>query len=329
MKSQKMKAIVCTTYGSPDVLQVQEVEIPSPKDQEILIRVYASAVTKADSMMRRADPFITRLFLGFTRPKKPITGTGFAGEVVALGKAVKAFKLGDQVLGETGVNFGANAEYVCMSEEGLVVHKPNNMSFEEAATLCDGPLTSFNFLKEMANIQKGQKVLINGASGSLGTSAVQLAKYFGAEVTGVCGPSNIEMVKSLGADLVIDYTQEDFSKNGRQYDIIYDTVGKSSYLKSRSSLSPKGVYLCPVLGFSLLFQMLWTSKLSAKKAKFAATGLKPVSELRVLLKTLISLFESKELKTILDRCYPLERTAEAHRYVDTGHKKGNVVVQSI
>ena len=321
-----MKAIVCTKYGSPDFLQFQEVEKPILKDNEVLIRVQATTVTAADSMMRRADPFICRLFLGLMKPKNDITGTGFAGEIQAVGMDVKQFKEGDQVFGETGVSFGANAEFICMPEEGVLALKPTNMTYEEAAPVCDGALTSLNFLSEVIEIQSGQKVLINGASGSLGTAAVQLAKYFGAEVTGVCGPSNIELVKSLGADYVLDYTEKDFTKTGQTYDVIFDTVGKSSFSYCKSTLKQKGVYLSPVLGLSLLFQMLWTLKIGSRKAKFSATGLRTASDLRNLLKKLKELIELGQLKSIIDRRYSLDQVAEAHRYVDKGHKKGNVVI---
>jgi len=302
-----MKAIVSTKYGSPDVLQLKEVEKPIPKDHEVLIRVRAASVTAADGMMRKGTPFYGRLFIGLMRPNNPIPGTGFAGVIETVGKEVKLFKEGDSVFGETGVGFSTNAEYVCVPEEGMLTTLPNNMSYEEAAPVCDGALTSLSFLKDIGKIQSGQRVLINGASGSLGSSAVQIAKNFGAEVTGVCSTTNLEMVKSLGAEKVIDYTKEDFIKTGQTYDIIFDTVGKSSFSR-------------------WLFQMIWTSKVGSKKAKFSATGLRPVSELRALLSELKESIEEGKIKSIIDRSYPLEQTAEAHRYVDKGHKKGNVVI---
>ncbi len=326
MEQKKMKAIVCTKYGSPDYLQLKEVNRPTPKENEVLVKVHASTTTTADTMMRRAEPFISRLFLGFTKPRNDIMGTGFAGKVVAVGSAVRDFNPGDAVFGETGVNFGANAEYVCVPEDGLILRKPTSMSFEEAATICDGPLTSWNFMKELANIQAGQRVLINGASGSLGTAAVQLAKYFGAEVTGVCGPASIALVKSLGADHVIDYTLKDFTKGASKYHVIYDTVGKSSFARSKKVLTENGTYLSPVLNLTLLFQMMFTAIFGTKKALFSATGLRPVTELLPLLQEITKLMASGHLKTIIDKRFPLEKTAEAHRYVDTGHKKGNVVI---
>ncbi|HAX79783.1 MAG TPA: NAD(P)-dependent alcohol dehydrogenase [Cyanobacteria bacterium UBA11372] len=321
-----MKAIVCTKYGSPDVLELKEVEKPNPKENEVLIRVYAASATAADCMMRQGTPFYGRIFLGLMKPKNPITGTGFAGVIEAVGKEVKLFKAGDSVFGETGIGFSTNAEYVCLPEDGVLATLPHNMTYEEAAPLCDGALTSWSFLKDIGKIQSGKSVLINGASGSLGSAAVQIAKYFGAEVTGVCSTTNLEMVKSLGADKVIDYTKEDFTKTEQRYDIIFDTVGKSSFSRCQDSLRENGVYLSPVLSLPLLFQMIWTSKIGNKKAKFSATGLRPVSELRVLLNELKDCIEAGKIKSIVDRSYPLKQTAEAHRYIETGHKKGNVVI---
>ncbi|MFQ5572453.1 MAG: NAD(P)-dependent alcohol dehydrogenase [Rhodothermales bacterium] len=321
-----MKAIVCTTYGSPDVLQLKEVAKPTPKDNEVLIKVYAASVTAADGMVRKGVPLYGRLMIGLLRPKNAIPGTGFAGEIEAVGNDVKLFKEGDQVFGETGLGFGAHAEYVCMPEEGVLATKPANMTYEEAAPVCDGPLTALNFLRDLAKIQSGQRVLINGASGSVGTAAIQLARYFGAEVTGVCSTANVEMVTSLGADKVIDYTKEDFTQTGQTYDIIFDTIGKCSFSRCKGSLTQNGIYLSPVLGLPLLLQMLWTSKMGRKKAKFSATGIRPVSELRILLEELKGLIEAGEMKSIIDRRYPLEKIVDAHSYVDKGHKKGNVVI---
>ncbi len=321
-----MKAIVCTKYGSPDVLQLQEVEKPAPEDNEVLIRMYAAPVSTADVMMRKGTPFYARLFLGLRRPKRPVPGTGFAGEIEAVGKDVSLFREGDQVFGETGVSFGTYAEYVCVPEEGVLATKPINMAYEEAAPICDGALTSLSFLKAVGEIQSGQRVLINGASGGLGTAAVQLARHFGAEVTGVCSTANVEMVKSLGADQVIDYTKEDFTQIGQTYDIIYDTVGKSSFSHCRGALTQEGVYLSPVLSLPLLLQVLWTSRAGSKQAKFSATGLRPASELRPLLDELKEMIEAGEIKSVIDRRYALAQAAEAHRYVETEHKRGNVIL---
>lgn len=321
-----MKAIVCTKYGSPDVLQVQELDKPSPKDNELLIKVIASSVTAADSMMRQGVPKYARLFLGLSKPKNPITGTGIAGKIEEIGKDVNNFKVGDKIFGETGITFGGNAEYVCVAADGVISLIPEKLSYDDVVSICDGPLTSINFLKTLGNIQSGQRVLINGAAGSLGTAAVQLAKHYGANVTGVCSTSNIDLVKSLGADNVIDYTLLDFTKGNIEYDIIYDTVGKSSFPLCKSSLTKNGIYMSPVLSMPLLFKMMWTSMTGRKKAKFSATGMLPPPQLLVLLDEIKDLFVEGKLKSIIDKRYTLENTTEAHRYVDTGHKKGNVII---
>ncbi len=326
MNALTMNAVVVTKYGSPDVLKVQTVEKPLPAGNQVLVKVYATTVTAADTMLRRADPFLSRFFLGLFKPSKAVIGTGFAGVIEALGPEVKDFHIGDAVYGETGLNFGANAEYLSIAEDEVLSRKPDNISFEEAAPICDGVLTSMNFLKNLANIQPGQKVLINGASGSLGSAAVQLARYLGAEVTGVCSSRNIEFVKSLGAQKVIDYTTTDFTKGEEKYDFVYDTVGKSSFSKAKNVLTDTGIYMSPVLSLKLLFQMMLTSKSKGKKAKFSATGLQPAPELRKLLEEINSIYKAGDIKTVIGRRYRLEETSEAHRYVDTGHKKGNVVV---
>ena len=320
-----MKAIVCKKYGPPDVLQLKEIEKPTPKDNEVLIRVYATTVTAVDCTFRKGAPFVGRFFTGLIKPKNPIQGTELAGEIEAVGKDVKLFKEGNQVFGTTSPGYGAYAEYICMPEEETLAIKPANMTYEEAAG-CDGALTALPFLRDKANIQSGQKVLINGASGSVGTAAVQLAKYFRAEVTGVCSTANLELVKSLGADKVIDYTKEDFTKTGQTYDIIFDTVGKSSFSRCKSSLKQKGIYLEAALTLAILPQMLWTSKIGSKKAMIAFTGLRPASERAKDLIFLKELMETEKIKPVIDRRYPLEQIAEAHRYVEKGHKKGNVVI---
>jgi len=322
-----MKAIVCTKYGTPDVLQLREVEKPSPGNNEVLVKVIAASVTKADCMMRQGTPFYGRLFIGLTKPKHPIPGTGFAGVIEKVGKDVTLFKKGVSVFGETGVGFSTNAEYLKVAEDALIAQLPSNMTFEEAAPICDGGLTSWSFLKDIGKIQAGYRVLINAASGSLGTAAVQIAKHFGADVTGVCSGANVEMVKSLGADKVIDYTKGDFTKNGKTYDVIFDTIGKSSFSQCKDSLTANGVYLSPVMKIPLLLQMMWTSKFSNKKVKFSATGLRPVPELKALLNEVIEAIEAGSLKMVIDKKYSLEETAKAHWYVETGHKKGNVVLR--
>jgi NADPH:quinone reductase-like Zn-dependent oxidoreductase len=321
-----MKAIIYTEYGSPDVLQLEEVEKPAPKDNEILVKIYATTVTATECIFRKGEPFFSRLFTGLTKPKITTLGEELAGEVEAVGKDVKLFKKGDDVFGTAGPGFGANAEYICIPEDGVLTIKPTNMTYEEAASSVDGFLTALPFLRDKGNIQSGQKVLINGASGSVGAAAVQIAKYFGAEVAGVCSASNLEMVKSLGADSVIDYTTEDFTKNGETYDIIFDAVGKLSFSRCKSSLKENGIFLEAGIGLAIFPQILLTSIIGGKKAKIATTGLRPASERTKDLIFLKELIETGKIKPVIDRRYPLEQIAEAHRYVDKGHKKGNVAI---
>ncbi|MEK6152349.1 NAD(P)-dependent alcohol dehydrogenase [Flavobacteriaceae bacterium 3-367] len=322
-----MKAIVCTKYGTPDVLRLQEVEKPVAKEDEVLIKIHAAAVTTAGLIGRKGEPFFTRLFSGLLKPKKNILGMELAGEIEAIGKNVKLFKKGEQIFGLTGMTLGSNAEYKSLPEDAAVIKKPINTNYKESAAVIEGGLTALNFLKNKAKIQHGQKVLIYGASGSVGTASIQLAKYFGAEVTGVCSTTNIEMVKSLGANTVIDYSKEDFTKSGQTYDIIFDTVGKQSFLHCRDSLKPEGIYL-DAAGLSTVFHMFWTSLLSRKKAILTTTYMRPVSVIKQDLVILKKLVETGKLKPVIDRCYPLEQTAEAHRYVETGRKKGNVIIKT-
>jgi len=326
----KMQAIVCTKYGPPDVLQLKEVEKPTPKDNEVLVKVCATTVAAVDCEMRRFNKFPLwmwlpgRIIVGITGPRRKILGHELSGEIEAVGKDVTLFRKGDQIFAATGNSYGAHAEYKCLPEDGALARKPANMTYEKAAAVPVGGGTALHFLRK-AKIQSGQEVLINGASGSIGTFAVQLAKYFGAEVTGVCSTANLELVKSLGAEKVIDYTREDFTKTGLTYDIIFDAVGKSSFSRCKNSLKPEGIYLATIPSLGLMLQMSWT-KFGRKKAMFTAAGFAPSNEKRENLDFLKELIEAGEIKPVIDRRYPLKQIVEAHKYVETGHKKGNVVI---
>lgn len=319
-----MKAIIYNQYGTPDVLQLCEIAKPVPANDEVLVKIKASSVTNADCYMRRADTFFSRLVLGLFKPKKRyrILGTEFSGIIEEIGAEVKNWKSGDEIFGFRGFGTGCYAEYKCIKATGSLVLKPWNMSFEEAVSFVDGATTAYFFLNEKAKIQSGQKILINGASGSIGTFAVQLAKYFGAEVTGVCSTKNIELVKSLGAGKVIDYTKEDFTQGRESYDIIFDTVSKSSFHKCKKVLSEHGLYVDTKFSLARIIQSLWTGWFCRKKVIFGMSVNK--SEALNLIKELV---EKEQLKTVIDQYFDLDKIAEAHAYVESGHKKGNVVVR--
>jgi len=311
-----MKAIIYEKYGSPEVLQLKEVTMPVVKNNEVLIRIHATSVNSGDVRLRKADPFAVRLLMGLFRPRKKILGVVFAGVVESAGNEVTRFKEGDKVYGSTGMNLGTYAEYICVAETALLHLKPKQMTYKEAAAIPFGTATALHFLRK-AKIQEGQKVLIYGASGAIGTAAVQLANYFGADVTGVCSRQNLDLVRSLGAHKAIDYKTEDFSKNGETYDVIFDTVGKSPFSGSLKSLSDSGYYLRAVhMDLVPIIKGLWTSLTTRKKVIGGVVGER--AEDLIFFNELI---ETGDLKAIIDRCYSLEEIVEAHTYVERGHKR--------
>jgi NADPH:quinone reductase-like Zn-dependent oxidoreductase len=322
-----MRAVVYDRYGPPEVLRIEEVAQPVPKADEVLVKIHATAVTRADCATREANrqsglavSLLSRSISGFRRPKQPILGTELAGEVAAVGPAVSELAVGDHVFGSSGFRFGAHAEFICMRESACIAHKPSGMSFEEAAAVCDGGLNALWCLRG-GRLQKGQRILIYGASGAIGTAGVQLAKSFGADVTAVCSTKNLELVRSLGADRVIDYTQEDFTKNGKTYDVIFDAVGKHTFRRCKGSLKRGGSYLATD-GLQNLILALWTSRFGNKRVVFRIPPRYTKQDV-VFLKELI---EAGKYRAVIDRCYPLEQVVEAVRYVETEHKAGNVVL---
>jgi len=329
-----MKAIICTKFGTPEVLQLREVIKPAPKDNEILIRIHATSVNFGDLTARNYKNIspqefnmpilfwlLGKMSFGINQPKKTILGNEFAGEIEAVGKDVKLYKPGDQVFGSTGESMGAYAEYLCLPENCVLAIKPAQMTYAEAAVVPYGAIYALNLLKK-ANIQPGQKVLINGASGGIGSAAVQLARYYGAEVTGVCSTPRLDFVKSLGAHQVIDYTREDFTQNGETYDLIFDILGRSSFSRCQNSLKPGGRYLLASFKMKQLFQMLWTSISNSSKKVICAIAPGGVED----LKSIKVLMETGKIKAIIDKSFPLEQAAEAHRYVEQGRKRGHVVI---
>jgi NADPH:quinone reductase-like Zn-dependent oxidoreductase len=316
-----VKAVVHDRYGPPEVQRIEEVARPVLKDDEVLVKVHATTVTRTDIGVRSATPVLIRLFFGLRRPKQRILGTELAGEIEAIGSAVTRFAVGDHVFGSTSsFQSGAHAEFIALRETGALAHKPAGMTFEEAAAVTDGAILALMCL-EAAHVHKGQKVLIFGASGAIGTAGVQLAKYFEADVTAVCNTKNVELVRSLGADRVIDYTQEDFTKNGQSYDVIFDAVGKHSFKQSKGSLKSGGAYVATD-GFRNFFLHLWTSRIGDKKALFPIPP--HYTQKNVLF--LKEVIEAGKFRAVIDRCYPLEEVVEATKYVETQQKTGNVVL---
>jgi NADPH:quinone reductase-like Zn-dependent oxidoreductase len=320
-----MKAIVYERYGPPDVLRIKEVPKPAPRDNEVLIEIRATTVTSGDWRVRSLDVptgfgLISRLMFGVFGPRQPVLGTELAGDVEAVGKDVSRFKIGDPVFAFSGAGMGCYAEYKCMPEDGAVALKPANLTYDEAAALSFGGATALHFYRE-GKLQSREKVLVNGASGGVGTAAVQLARHFGADVTGVCSTANVELVRSLGAQHVIDYTKEDFTKNGETYDVIVETAGTAPFARCKGSLKEQGRLLLVLGGLLDMLQAPWVSMTSRRKV---IAG--PASERPEDLRFLAELAERGELKPVIDRRYPFEQMVEAHRYVDAGHKKGNVII---
>jgi NADPH:quinone reductase-like Zn-dependent oxidoreductase len=319
-----VKAAVQRRYGPPDVVTVEDVPKPAPRDDEVLVRIHAAVVGVVDGLARRGAPFYARVHFGLRRPRFPVLGCDFAGQVEAAGPAVTRFAAGDQVFGTIAPRFGAHADYVCLPERAAVAPKPVSLSYPEAAALVDA--TALCFLRDKANLRRGQTIAINGASGAVGTAALQLARHFGASVTAVCSGANAGLVRGLGADDVIDYTRADFTRAGRTYDVIFDVAGTTSFSRCRPALSRAGVYLTTAPSPAIFLQMPWTSRFGARRAVVAFTGLRAASEKRQDLLYLRGLADASALAPVVGACYPLPRIADAYRHVDAGHKRGNVVV---
>jgi NADPH:quinone reductase-like Zn-dependent oxidoreductase len=323
-----MKAILHTQYGPPDLLQFKEVDKPAPKDNEVLIKIHATTVSTGDCNVRNFT-FVTKsmrpiakLMFGIGKPwKERVLGTELAGEVEGTGKDIKKFKAGDRVVASTGMAGGGHAQYACLPEKGALAIKPDSLSWEEAVAIPFGPNTALYFLRDLGKIQVGQELLIIGASGSIGSAGVQLGKHFGATVTAVCSGANVEMVKSLGADQVIDYTKDDFTKNGKTYDLIFDIVGATAFDRCQNSLKPRGIFLQNIMGLADLVRVLWTSITRRKKIK-GGVAMENLERMNFI----VELATAGKLKAVIDRSYPLERIVEAFKYVEQGHKKGNVVI---
>ena len=323
-----MKAVIFNKFGPPEVLKLAETEKPAPKSNEVLVKVHATSVTAEDPKMRSFNhpPLLklpVGLMFGFKKPKIPVLGTEFSGTVEAIGDKVKNYKINDQVFGYTGLSFGAYAEYKCIPENGLMYFKPQNLSFEQSATIVNGPLSALAFLKHKGKIKKGDNVLVYGASGSVGTAAVQLAKYFGATVTGVCSTRNLELVKSIGANRVIDYTNEDFTMDNEKYDILFDTVGKTSMKECMNLLRPGGRYLLTEFGLSHILAAIYTSFFKSKKVMVAASNFYWRKKDLIFMKEIV---EKGYFKPVVERCFPMEKIVEAHKYVESGRKAGNVAI---
>lgn len=321
-----MQAITSRIYGAPEVIHLEEIPTPVPRKGEVLIRNHATVVSGAECTARNGkDPF-ARLYFGLARPRFPVLGTGFAGEVAAVGSDVVNYRVGDQVMGSAGPTLGAHAEYVTVSEHGVIALQPTDLAATEAVAILDGALTALPFLRDSAGLKAGQSILINGASGAVGTAAVQLAKRFGAVVTAVCSTANLELVKALGADNVIDYTVEDFTATKKHYDIVFDAVGKSSYTRSRKLLKPDGAYLTTVPSIPILMWTLGTRIIGRTRAGITFTGLRKPSAMAQDVQFMGDLAASGHYVPVIDHIYSLNEAASAHAHVETGHKKGSAVI---